>query len=637
MAPLAGGLRHMTFRIISIYGLKRQPALWPLRKGYLPSPCHFPVTFCVLTTMRQWMLCFCFCLVLLGLEAQQQGSTWPPDEVVWRGQALSEALTLERRLQRTRTPAEGRALLDRWVSRQKKDGHAEAQLSTFRPVGDTLYLQLWRGPRYYFAALDLPGLPEEYRARYRFDDLARKQAPLAWTDLHERFNAVLDDYQNDGYPFARFTQQRVVYQSPDSFGVGVRVNYAFDPGEFTVVDTIIFKGNPRERPAFIFNLTRLRPGDPYQQQLIADLPRVLNNSIYYERVEAPQVTFLPYRGAQVEVKLNKTQAGRFNLLLGILPPNDESQRLQFTGVVDILLVSPLRLGEVLLLEYNRLPSTSQRMNLELKLPYLLRTPVRAEGRFALLKQEEDFLNLEYRAALEYGFSPNLAASFLVNGRASRLLDSTLRDTSNLTPDQLDGNRQLLGLGLSYQRLDYRFNPSRGLDAYLELGLGQRRIRRNARLDEQIYADLDLEQPVQEVELMVKGYLPLAPRHVLHLANHSYWLGLDQYLRNDQRQIGGARSLRGFNENQFFTDLMSFFTFEYRFQLERDSYLFGFFDAAYLRDRVRDTEQLPLGTGIGMNYGTRAGILSVVYAVGRTADIPFQPARGRIHVGLINRF
>ena len=54
----------------------------------------------------------------------------------------------------------------------------------------------------------------------------------------------------------------------------------------------------------------------------------------------------------------------------------------------------------------------------------------------------------------------------------------LQDTANLTPDQLDGGRQLVGVGLHYERLDYRFNWSRPRRIY-ELGIGQRRINRNA--------------------------------------------------------------------------------------------------------------------------------------------------------------
>ena len=45
----------------------------------------------------------------------------------------------------------------------------------------------------------------------------------------------------------------------------------------------------------------------------------------------------------------------------------------------------------------------------------------------------------------------------------------------------------------------------------------------------------------------------------------------------------------------------------------------------------------LGLGLGMNYGTEAGIISLSYAIGKTADIPFQPSRGKVHIGFINQF
>ena len=581
-----------------------------------------------------WMVFFS----MLSAQNSSDVPSWPPKEICWIQQRPADAPKLERKIRQARQLPAAREVMENWVDNQQDLGFAEAVLSDFQLYGDTLRVGLWKGQQYHYSALEPPGLPASYLNRYDLDQLAAKEERVNWENLNHSLDQVINDYQNEGYPFARFYQRRVIYQPGEESGeVAVRVHYEFDPGPYTPIDTIIFLGNPREKPSFIFNLARIRPGDPYQEQLVADLPRLLNNSIYYEQVQAPEVTFLPYQGAQVQVQLKKAQTSRFNLLLGLLPPLDQSQRLQFTGVLDLVLVSPFRLGEILALEYNQLPSTSQRLNLEVKLPYLLRIPIRAQGRFTLLKQEVDFLNLEYEAGLEYGFSPNLSARFRVDGRNTRLLDSTLRDTSNLTPDQLDGQRQLFGLGLHYERLDYRFNPSKGIDASIDLGLGNRRIRPNLRFSEEVYENLLLNQAAQEIKLSVKAYWPLSPRQVIHLANQSYWLGLTQYLRNDQLQIGGARSLRGFNENQFFTDLMSFMTLEYRFQLERDSYLFAFFDAAYLRDRVRDEEIYPIGTGIGMNYGTKAGILSIIYAVGRTADIPFQPARGKIHVGLINRF
>lgn len=563
-------------------------------------------------------------------------ATWPPAITQLEGLPSDAQAELHRLLRRQADSAQARQALRQWLDQQRAEGYLELSLGSFDWRDDTLHLRLHRGPQYRYQALDLPGLPPAYREKQRLPRLVSRQAPVDWAELGRRLDAIVDAYQQIGYPFARFGQRRVQYQRAGDT-VLVAVQYRFEAGPLSRLDTIQFRGAPREQPAFLYNLIRLRPGDPFEAQALADIPRILNNSIYYERVEPPTVRFTPEGNAQVEVAMTKAKPGRFNLLLGLLPPQNEGQRFQFTGNVDILLVSPLKLGEIFLLKYDKLTTTSQRVELRLRLPYLLRTPLRAEGDFTLLKQAEDFLNLDLEGALEYAFSPALVARFWGRNRSTRLLDSALLDTANLTPAQLDGSRSMLGVGLRYERLDYRYNPSRGVEAQLDLGLGRREIRRNLRLDSAVYAGLPLRQPVQEITLRLAGYLPLWPRHVLHLANHSYWLGLQTYLRNDQLQVGGARSLRGFNENAFFTDFYSQATLEYRFQLERDSYLFGFFDAAYLRDRVSERIRYPLGTGLGMSYGTKAGILSIIYAVGRSQEISFQPARGRIHVGLLNRF
>ncbi|MCB0837887.1 MAG: BamA/TamA family outer membrane protein, partial [Bacteroidetes bacterium] len=223
---------------------------------------------------------------------------------------------------------------------------------------------------------------------------------------------------------------------------------------------------------------------------------------------------------------------------------------------------------------------------------------------------------------------------------SRLLDSAFRDTSTMNFSQLDGNRRLFGLGLVYENLDYKLNPGKGWSAFVDVGVGRRMIRENFLLKNafpEVYQDLNLRQPVNEINMEVNWYKTLFPRNVIHLANRTYWLGMENYLRNDQLQVGGSRSIRGFNENEFFTDFYSFFTAEYRFQLERDSYLFLFGDYAYLENNETGTIDYPMGVGFGMNYGTKAGIISLVYAIGRSKEIPFQPARGKIHIGFINQF
>ena len=148
--------------------------------------------------------------------------------------------------------------------------------------------------------------------------------------------------------------------------------------------------------------------------------------------------------------------------------------------MDVVLVSPARQGELVQIKYDKLTSTSQQLKLGLMLPYLLRTPLRMEGNFELLKQADDFLNLNTQASAWYAFNPFLSAKFYYQGRSSRLLDSALVDTSGLQLSQLDGSRNVAGIGFLYENLDYRWNPGKGISASLEVGIGQRTIRKNQR-------------------------------------------------------------------------------------------------------------------------------------------------------------
>ena len=525
-------------------------------------------------------------------------------------------------------------------SRFQQKGYLEFSLDSIIQTKDKKTLFFHQGPLYLIGDIDLEGLSEIYWDRGGFGQMKSKNKTVNWSYLEGKLRYCTDLLQNDGYPFAAFSNLQVDYQKKGEDTIWTKISYTFDPGPLIKIDSIRIRGNHRERDQFIYNLIRLSPGQIYDQSAIKEIPKILNNSIYYQKVEEPKIRFTSFKTARLDIDLESKKAGKLDILFGILPPTTNSQRLQFTGSMDILLVSPMKFGERIAFKYNQLLSSSRQINMDVMIPYLFRIPLKAEAKLDLFRQEEDFLNINFQGAGLFEFSPFLAARFYVKNRSSRLLDSAFRDTASLNFSQLDGNRQLFGLGLQYENLDYKLNPSRGWSAFLEVGVGRRTIRENFLLKTsypEIYQDIDLQQPVNEVDLKVNWYKSLFPRHVVHLANKTYWLGMKEHLRNDQIQVGGSRSIRGFNENEFFTDFYSFFTAEYRFQLERDSYMFLFGDYAYLENNEQNKVRHPAGFGFGMNYGTKAGIISLTYAIGWAEDIPFQPARGKIHIGFINQF
>jgi outer membrane protein assembly factor BamA len=289
--------------------------------------------------------------------------------------------------------------------------------------------------------------------------------------------------------------------------------------------------------------------------------------------------------------------------------------------------------------FDKLVGSSQKMILQYSHPYLFATPVRVQMDFDLFKQDTSFLNRNLRLSGYYQVSRPLALKVYYKQKASTLISTIrYRDDSLHVPPVLDSKDQVYGLGFEFENLDYKYNPTRGWLVSVDFGIGKKRIIQNPGIHDDIYKGLLLQMPKREAEFLLQFYRSPLPRYVLMLGNRSYWLQQVQYYKNDMAQIGGSRILRGFNENEFFANTYTLFTMEHRFILEQNSYLFTFLDYAWLENKQASPKiQQPWGVGVGMAYETKAGIVSVTYAAGKSAQFPFSPARGRIHVGLVNQF
>ncbi len=529
------------------------------------------------------------------------------------------------------------SMVAKWAARATAEGWAEFGLDSVVGTSGNLHYFFHQGPRYFLRSLNIARLsPDE--AHQAGLDPTKKTKPFSWATINAQLRSVLMVYQNQGYPFASFNDLQVHYEPQGTDSLWVSLDYSFSLGPQVVIDSVIVVGDIRESAKFVQSLTRIRPGIPYNQKLVQDIPRVLNNSIYYQDVKNPQVAFTPLETAVLRIQVKQQQSGRFDLLAGILPPAVPGGKFQFSGLLDVLMVSPFRQGDVIEIQYNQLPGGSQRAHVRASWPMILRTPVKAEGELKLFKQAEDFFNVNLEGKIGYAFSPFLEARFFYQSRSTRLLDIAPLLADTLTnPDQISGSRKLAGVGFQFENLDFRQNPSRGWSATATFGLGTRTIELDRRLPEVLLTTLFGTDAVKEIETHIRYFYPIGKRQVLHVAQHLYWLDQNYYFRNDQIQLGGARTIRGYNENQFFANFYAQLTAEYRFRLDQSSYLFGFTDLAYLEDKVKSLVYRPRGIGLGMTYGTKAGILSISYAVGHEPGLGFQPTRGKIHIGLVNVF
>ncbi len=583
-----------------------------------------------------------WCLIFLPIVALgQSAKNDTPLKVVLSG-IISEKTTKKLQLEMVEAGDTASAILyiKNWCSAQQTFGYPECGLSSVKWADSTLRVEVHQGPQYLLQSLTLEGLEPHIRQRIGTFSPKSKSSPLNWEALADHLAMYLRYYQNRGYPFARFFEMGVDYEKLSHTEIGAHVQYTFDYGPYVTIDSIYVVGNKREKDAFVWSLARLEPGMPYNQQLIDDIPRQLNNSIYYEQVKPPKVSFTVEGKAHITIEVKQKKAGKFDLLLGLLPPDQPgtNQRLRVTGLVDLVFVSPFQGGEILALTYNRLNALSQFFDLAYTQPNMLGTMVELEGRFKLENRDSSFINRLLIVGASYPLSPHLDAQVYWRSKSTDLLDARPYANDTLIPPILSGANTIFGVGFAYERLDYRLNPRKGLALSVDAGLGRRTVVEDRRLQPVIFEKIPPSQPSTELSLAVEAYIPTFKRQTLRLANKSYWLGQDQYFRNDQPQLGGGKSIRGFNENQFFVDRYTFFSAEYRLLLDRNSHIFVFTDFALLKNTVAAQTSSPLGLGFGLTFDTKsAGILSLIYGVGTVNDLPLQPSRGKLHIGLINRF
>ena len=546
-------------------------------------------------------------------------------------------IKLQRQLQ-TRDTAVARKRLQRAVARMRSAGYADASIDHYKHDDDTVSVSIYQGPWYQLTGLQLKGLPTEASQSLKLEALPR---PFDREDLRKKLQEILYTYQGEGYPFAAFSAPRTSYTPLGEDSISVQQSYQFTAGDLVKIDSINLRGSRREPDYLLYRLIGLKPGDFYQQNLIDDIPRVLNNTPYYERTPPVRIRFNREGNAILEVRLRRQKAGKFDLLLGILPPDDPNTgRLKITGLVDAVFVSALEMGERIEFKFRQLSATSQILRLGYEQPYPAGLPVSPSFHFDLQKQEERFLNRSLGLAGRYAFSPQLQGELFYKNRQTALLDTNLASGAGGTalPEVMSGTDRRVGLRLQLDQLDYPLNPRRGIRGNMEVGVGSRSSRPDIRLGDDARAVLEENQAVQEVNVQLSVFIPIGNRGTVRFGNHTYILAQSQYFQNDQYQIGGGRSIRGFEDNRFFSDRFTFFSAEYRLLLDRNAHLMAFTDYAYLNNRVDNSILRPWSFGLGLQIDTGgAGLISLTYGIGQLDDGPFRPARGKLHIGLVNNF
>ncbi|MCS6790111.1 MAG: outer membrane protein assembly factor [Bacteroidia bacterium] len=404
-------------------------------------------------------------------------------------------------------------------------------------------------------------------------------------------------------------------------------------GRLVKLDTLLLRGKWNAPRSAFYRVTGLRPHAPLSASHWENLPTRLKRLPYATLIDTPHLWLFP-EAAWIEVKLQPKSSNRLDGVLSVLPTG---RRPQLIGQIELILLSPLRLGEKLELRWEQLPARSQRLLLQAALPYLFRGTMELKGSFRLWRQDTSFLTREVQARLAYHLTSHLSLFVGAQTHISRLLSTTLyRDRVWPPPPVLDFRRQSLQIGWEWENVDFALAPRKGWGIEIMGAQGRRLYLRNPGLPRLAYERLPSNSLYQEAMLTLEKYTTLSRLLVLYTALRGYAYWSQGYFENELRRPGGEIGLRGFAENTLPTPAYGSASIELRLPFEEEGYLAGLAEGAYLALFSRGTS--PAYT-LGLAFQTRlpAGILHLTFAAGKLGNAPFDIRRTLVRLNWIAEF
>ncbi len=509
-----------------------------------------------------------------------------------------------------------------------EDGYLAASFDTVIRNGDTVRAVLNAGRPYKWAKLSAGNVREEMLSKAGYREKFFRGTPFKPAEMSRLFETLLDLAENNGYPFAQLGLADVVID-----GEEIEAALKMNLHAYTVIDSIIIKGDLETNRRVIENHLGLMKGAAYNQSRLDRIPLRLRE-LPYVRVIKPYEVGMREGEADIYLYLENKKASNFDGVLGVLP-DPVTGDIIFTGDVTLDLMNPFKRGESINLRWQRLQTRTQQLDLRFAYPFLFNTPVGTEFNINLFRQDTLFSQVNLGLAIQYFLPGGNKLKFYVDDFQANVISASAYQQGRL----VDSRSVIFGIGGAVNTLDYRFNPRSGYFFDITAGGGKKRIRENAALDESFYDDVNLRSEIYNANILAGYHQPVGRRAtLLFRVRGGYFLNDNMFL-NEAYRIGGLKSIRGFDEQAIFATGFAVGTLEFRYLLEENSNVFLFIDQAAYENRInREVEEdTPLGFGGGINFETGAGIFSLTYALGRQFDNDISLRGGKLHFGFVSFF
>jgi len=456
--------------------------------------------------------------------------------------------------------------------------------------------------------------------------LCRTGRRFHWKNIEYDANLVLDALEQTGYPFAKVD---VEWLPDDSVQRGVQVRLLISSGPLTTIESVTFPGNKHTQTAFLVQETRLRLGERYNTRRIEAARRRLARLDFIRRVGKTGVSLDNSGRTGIAIPVEESRATRLDVVAGYLPET-EGRKAVVSGLVNLEFLNLFGSGRRARIHWDRPDNRIQAVEISYREPWVLFLPLAIRADFG--QRIEDTLyvtrKIGIRAEIDVGTRVLAWGTLQHETVITDSLAAAVLGLPNLRTTYMES-------GFSFDTRDHPTNPRAGVLFSTFAGTGWR-YRDQLASGEQS-GSFRHHRGGMDSEIAQEIF----PYWIADLGLHARILETTEpyVLLPDLFRLGGARTLRGYREEQLLGSRIGWASAEIRYWLGPASRVFAFFDAGgsyreYVDGQIQqDRTIFRTGTGIGMRMETNLGVWGIDYGVGEGDRL----LSGKLHVSLLSTF
>ena len=359
------------------------------------------------------------------------------------------------------------------------------------------------------------------------------------------------------------------------------------------IDKVITRGYEDFPKKFISKYFLINKNTIFSKQKLNQVSALSNKLDFIKEKKAPEVLFKK-DSTHLYLFLDKIGTSSFDGLVNF-SSKENGKGLLLNGNLDLKLNNTFNTGEKFEIIWNKVSDEKTDFKINSYVPYILNSKFSTTLEFYLYRQDSTFINTNFELKTDYSINQKSHASILYSSEKSNYL---LNISNN---DLASYSNYFIGLGYELKKSSTSnlYKYKNGLN--LNLTIGKRKT------DTESINQLKFHfSAFANVQINNRGYL--------NIKNESGLLTSKNYLLNELFRIGGANSIRGYNEQSLFTDGYSYSNIEFRYSLDTSSYLYSITDLGVYKENTTNKIKKLLGIGAGYQFRINNNLVNLGYVI-----------------------